>query len=495
MTPYQELEAIFRRMSVLRGVQSVLHWDMAVNMPDGGAAARAEQLAALKRLQHETLTDPRLADLLVAAGEGEGLDDWRRSNLRAMRRRWLHARAVDPALVEAHTHASIACEMAWRAAKPAGDFAAVAPHLEKIVALVREIAAARAEALGVTPYEALLDQFEPGGSTARIDGLFDDLSAFLPGFLERVLDHQVRRPAARPPSGPFPIDRQRALGVAMMETIGFDFAGGRLDVSHHPFCSGIPEDIRITTRYREEDFTSSLMGVLHETGHALYEKGLPADWRNQPVGLGAGMAIHESQSLLMEMQACRSPEFLAFAAPVMRDAFGGDGPEWAPDNLFRHYTTVQRSFIRVDADEVTYPAHVILRYRLERAMLAGDLPVADLPVAWNEGMQALLGIVPPDHARGCLQDVHWFSGAIGYFPTYTMGAMAAAQLFQAAKRAVPEIPAAIGRGDFAPLLGWLRANVHGRGALHHTDDLLAEATGAPLGTAAFKAHLEARYLS
>ena len=499
MNAYRELEAVFRRLSLLRGVQSVLHWDMAVNMPDGGAEARGEQLAALKLINHEILTAPRVADLLdeagEGAGEGAGLDAWQRANLRGMRRRWLHARAVEPRLVEALTRASIACEMAWRTARPAGDFAAVVPHLEAIVALVRETAQARAAALDVSPYEALLDQFEPGGRTARIDALFADPAAFLPAFLERVLEHQARRPATGAPAGPLPVERQRALGVAMMEAIGFDFGGGRLDVSHHPFCSGIPEDIRITTRYREDDFTSSLMGVLHETGHALYEKGLPAAWRNQPVGLSVGMAIHESQSLLIEMQACRSREFLAFAAPRMRAAFGGDGPEWAPDSLFRLYTRVERGFIRVDADEVTYPAHVILRYRLERALLDGGLAVADLPGAWDEGMAGLLGVVPPDHTLGCLQDIHWYSGSIGYFPTYTMGAMAAAQLFQAARRAVPEIPAAIARGDFAPLLGWLRAHVHGKGSLHETDDLLAEATGAPLGTAAFKAHLEARYLS
>ena len=237
------------------------------------------------------------------------------------------------------------------------------------------------------------------------------------------------------------------------------------------------------------------MGVLHETGHGLYEAGLPRDWRRQPVGNARGMALHESQSLLMEMQACRSDAFLEFAAPRMRAAFGKDGPAWTADNLHRLYTRVAPGYIRVDADEVTYPLHIMLRYRLERAMLAGDLKLADLPGAWNEGMRELLGIVPPDDALGCLQDIHWPDGGWGYFPTYTLGALAAAQLFAAARRANPGLLAAIGKGDFAPLLAWLRANVHGKGSLESTDQVLIEATGDRLGTAAFKAHLETRYLS
>ena len=235
------------------------------------------------------------------------------------------------------------------------------------------------------------------------------------------------------------------------------------------------------------------MGVLHETGHALYEMGLPADWHYQPVGSARGMALHESQSLLIEMQACRSREYLRFAAPLMREAFGGSGPEWEVENLYRLYTHVERSFIRVDADEVTYPAHVILRYRLERALIDGDLRLADLPGAWNDAMEDLLGIRPPDDRQGCLQDIHWYDGAWGYFPTYTMGAMAAAQLFAAAKAAQPEIPDRIAEGDFKPLVRWMRENLHAKGSSASTDELMEAATGKPLGADDFKAHLQARY--
>jgi carboxypeptidase Taq len=236
------------------------------------------------------------------------------------------------------------------------------------------------------------------------------------------------------------------------------------------------------------------MGVLHETGHALYERGLPVDWRGQPVGAPRGMSVHESQSLLVEMQVCRSRAFLEFAAPILRDYFGGAGPSWEPENLYRLNTRVDRTFIRVDADEVTYPAHVILRYRLERALVEGSLALADLPGAWDDGMRELLGVVPPDHRLGCLQDVHWYDGAWGYFPTYTLGAMTSAQLFAAARRANPGLEAGIARGEFAPLFGWLRENVHAKGSFLSTSELIAAATGAPLDVNVFLGHLRGRYL-
>jgi carboxypeptidase Taq len=279
-----------------------------------------------------------------------------------------------------------------------------------------------------------------------------------------------------------------------MQRIGFDFAHGRLDVSSHPFCGGTPDDVRITTRYSESDFARALMGVLHETGHALYQRGLPIEWRRQPVGRARGMAVHESQSLLLEMQVCRSRAFLTYAAPILREAFAGVGPGWEAEALHRRQIRVQRGVIRVDADEVTYPAHVILRYRLERAMIAGDLRPSDLPGAWAEGLYALLGVAPANDREGCLQDIHWYDGAWGYFPTYTLGALIAAQLFETARCDVPDLTEAIALGEFAPLLGWLRERVHSKGSLLPTSELVEEATGRPLGTASFERHLRDRYL-
>ena len=494
--PYAELEKRFGRMSAVNRAGAILNWDRSTMMPAGASDDRADQLATLGVISHEMMVAPDMPDLLSRAEEGKAsLDAWRAANLREMRHAWTHENALPSDLVEARTRASSACEMAWREAKKNNDFKSLLPSMMEVLKITRRIAEAKSAALGLSHYDALLDEYEPGGRAVRIDAMFDELSAFLPGMLSKVMERQKAEGAPLPLEGPFPVEAQRQLGEGLIRIIGFDFNHGRLDVSAHPFTGGTADDVRITTRYDEDDFARALMGVLHETGHALYEAGLPRDWRRQPVGNARGMVLHESQSLLMEMQACRGRDFIDFAAPRMRAAFGKSGPAWQADNIHRIYTRAAPGFIRVDADEVTYPLHIVLRYRLERAMLAGDLALADLPGAWNDGMRELLGIVPPTDALGCLQDIHWPDGAIGYFPTYTLGALAAAQLFAAAKTAVPGLLASIGKGDFAPLLGWLRANVHGKGSIADTDAILSAATGAPLGTAAFKAHLESRYLS
>lgn len=494
MPAYADLAAHFGRAAALSNAVGILQWDNATMMPKGAAPTRAESLALLRVLHHSMVCDQRIGDWLADAEADNALGEWERANLREIRRLWTVETAVPPDLVEASSRAVSHCEMAWRKAREESDFASLLPLLAEVLNLQRQIGVAKGERLGLSAYDALLNDYEPGGRSERIDALFDDLARFLPGFTAEVLEAQARRPAALMPDGPFPVEAQRALGIEMMKVVGYDFDRGRLDVSTHPFCGGADNDVRITTRYDDADFTKALMGVMHETGHALYEQGRPQAMIHQPVGQARSMSVHESQSLLMEMQACRSREFLSFAAPHMRASFGGSGPAWEAENLYRVYTRVHRGFIRVDADEVTYPAHVILRYRLERALIAGEMPLAELPSAWAEGMRDLLGIVPPDDRLGCLQDIHWPSGGWGYFPTYTLGAMTAAQLFDAAKRAEPDIPADIARGDFSKLISWLRTNVHGQGSLLETDALLTHATGRPLDAAVFKAHLKRRYL-
>ncbi|MBB3174405.1 carboxypeptidase Taq [Endobacter medicaginis] len=489
---YDRLKQRFARIATLGEAAAMLGWDAQAMMPDGGSEARGEQLATLSGLAHEMLVAPETGALLEAASTPDS-SAWDVANLRLMKRSYLKATVLPGDLVEALSRQSNACEMAWRQARAESDFAAIAPKLEGLLSLVREQATALSEVLSLSPYDALMDEFQPGIGAADAAPIFARYEAFLRDNLDAIEARQAAGPA--PVALPaLPIDAQEALCRDLAARVGLDFDHARLDRSIHPFCGGTPTDIRITTRYSEADPSNALYAVVHETGHALYEAGLPKDWRGrQPVGQACGMAAHESQSLSIEMQACRSDAFLSWLGPFLAERFG-DHPAYAPDNLARAWRRVERGFIRVDADEVTYPAHVILRFRLEQAMIAGDLKVADLPGAWAEGLHALLGVTPPDDARGCLQDIHWYSGAFGYFPSYSLGAMTAAQLMDAARAATLDLDAALATGDFRPLRGWMAANVHAQGSLYGFNDLLRHATGAPLGIEPFLAHLRRRYL-
>jgi carboxypeptidase Taq len=493
-TAYDRLAARFERIATLGEASSVLGWDAATMMPPGGGPARGDQLAVLAGLSHSLLVAPVVGDDLAAAEVAGEDDPWRAANLRLMRHAYTRATAMPPDLVEAQARTNSACEKVWREARRQSDFAMVRPHLEEVVRLMREAAAALAPALGLDPYDALMDGYQRGMRTADVTKVFEEYEGFLRWALPRAEERQAHNASPKRPADPFPIAAQETLCRRLAERLGLDFAHARLDRSAHPFSGGTPSDVRITSRYDETDFTQAVLAVLHETGHALYERGLPAAWARQPVGEAAGMAAHESQSLIVEMQACRSDPFLGWLGPQLHTAFGGDAAPYRTENLARLWRRVARGFIRVDADEMTYPAHVILRFRLEQALVAGSLAVADLPGAWNDGFRSLLGMTPPDDARGCLQDIHWYDGAFGYFPSYTLGAMAAAQLMAAARRDVPSLDAALGSGDLSPLLTWLRAKVHGLGSLYEFNALLSHATGKPLDPADFQSHLTARYL-
>ena len=493
MTAYARLSARFARIATIGEASSVLGWDASAMMPPGGGAARGDQLAVLAGLAHGLLTAPEAASDLAQAHAGD--DEWDVANLGLMRHAHIRATAVPADLVEAQARANSACEKVWREARRTSDFAAVAPYLVEVVSLVRQSAEAMAPALGLSPYDALMDGYQRGIGAADVAPVFSRYETFLRDALPRAEERQARQspPLALP--GVFPADRQEGLCRHLSARAGLEFEHARLDRSTHPFCGGTPTDVRITTRYDEADPAQALMGVLHETGHALYERGLPTGYARQPVGEAAGMAAHESQSLIVEMQSCRSDPFLAWLGPELHGIFGGAAEPYAPANLSRLWRRIERGFIRVDADEMTYPAHVILRFRLEQALIAGDLQVAELPGAWRDGMMALLGVAPPDDARGCLQDIHWYDGGFGYFPSYTLGAMAAAQLMAAARRGVPELDAGLGRGDLGPLIGWLRLHVHSQGSRLGFNDLLCAATGKPLDPTDFEAHLTARYLT
>ena len=494
MGAYDRLTARFARIATIDEASAMLNWDASAVMPVGGSAARGDQLAVLASLSHDLLCAPALGDDLIDAEAAPPGNPWHAANLRLMRRARLRATAVPSELVEALSRANSVGEVVWRGARDTSNFAAVAPHLAKIVRLTREMAQALGPALGLSPYDALMDAQQPGIGAADIRPVFEAYEAFLCRVLPEIEQRQAAETPIRRPAGPFPAAIQEALCRHIAAAAGLDFEHARLDRSAHPFCGGTPTDVRITTRYDETDYSRALMGVVHETGHALYERGLPTEYARQPVGLAAGMAAHESQSLILEMQAGRSDAFLAWLGPQLYKSFNGDPAAYTPDNLGRMWRHVARSFIRVDADEVTYPAHVILRFRLEQAMIVGALPVIDLPSAWNAGMRDLLGIVPPDDRRGCLQDIHWYSGLFGYFPSYTVGAMAAAQLMAAARRQVQGLEAEFASGNLSPLTGWLRRKIHASGSLLGFNELMMEATGKKLDSTDFEAHLTARYL-
>jgi carboxypeptidase Taq len=494
MTSYRLLVQRFDRHYLLRSSANVLEWDAQAMMPDGGGDLRAAQLGTLRLLAHEAIATPDMEELLTKAEASPPEDPWERANVASMRRAWVHAAAIPADLVEAHARAASGCELAWRAARRDDDFASLLPKLAEVVNLTRQVGQAKAAKMGLSAYDALADEYEQGAREALLAPLFARLERELPPLVDAIVAAQARGPRAPDLGGPFPVERQAALGRHLAERMGFDFTRGRLDVSAHPFCGGTPEDVRMTTRYDERSFLPSILGVIHETGHALYEMGLPRAWVRQPVGQAAGMGLHESQSLLMEMQAARSPEFLGYLSGVAAEELGVSPALLSAEALVLHAQRVERSLIRVDADEATYPLHVIVRFTLEQALLSGDLAVKDLPGAFRDRMERVVGIRPETDRDGCLQDVHWPSGAFGYFPSYTIGAIAAAQLFAAALVVHPAIPSELARGELGSVRAFAREHVHQHGSRYDTNTILQRATGRGLDVEALLRHLRRRYL-
>ncbi|WP_087023709.1 carboxypeptidase M32 [Thaumasiovibrio subtropicus] len=490
---YQALCQHFIRLSRFHHLGLICGWDQAAMMPAGGQQARAEAMAELHKLTHQLLNDPSLEDWFRKAKD-EDLSLQDQINLKEMHRVWQQSTLLPESLVEAKSLAGSKCEHAWRTQRPNNDWKGFSKNLEAVLTLSREEAQLRADATGVSPYEAMLELYEPGMTTAKLDNLFADVKTWLPNLIQTITEKQAQEPLLIP-EGPFDTSQQKALGLDVMTLLGFDFNHGRLDVSAHPFCGGVPSDVRITTRYDINDFTSTMMGVIHETGHARYEQGLPKAFAGLPAGVARSMGVHESQSLFFEMQLSRHPEFVTSLAPRIRQAFDRhNDPALSADNLIKLNTRVKPGYIRVDADEVTYPAHVILRYEIERALIEGDLEVADLPDAWDEKMQHYLGLSTKDNfTNGCMQDIHWTDGSFGYFPSYTLGAMYAAQLMASVEKQV-DVEHCLRTQSLSPIFDWLSDNIWSQGSLHSTDDLIRNATGETLNAAHFEAHLRKRYL-
>lgn len=495
---FTKLDELGRKLEALEHAQSMLSVDEAVQMPSGGGEKRAEAMSMLAGMHHEMASAPYIAEWIAHARK-EALNSEQKIAVSEFEREFVNRTCLSSDFVRRQVSARVRSEQLWRELRSTGNWKDFLPAFEGIVSLAREEAQLRADVLKLAPYDALIEQFDPGSRAFNITPVFTELKVFLKNFIPEALAAQDERRArhpARPFNAPFPIENQKALGEAMMKAIGFDFTHGRLDVSHHPFCGGVPSDVRMTTRYTTSEFLSSLMGILHETGHGLYEQGLPKDWAHWPVGKARGMAAHESQSLFVEKQLARNPAFWEWAMPVVREHLGDAAiAGWALEDILAQVHRIERGLIRVDADEATYPLHVILRYEIEQQLIAGNLAPRDVPEIWDAKMREYLGLSTIDNPRdGPMQDVHWPSGAFGYFPSYTLGAMMAAQQWAAVERENPKVNDDIRKGNFTGINNWRRKNIWSRASTLSTPELMRAATGETLQARYFTEHLRKRYL-
>jgi carboxypeptidase Taq len=466
---WSDLTTILRDLEAIDGAAGVLGWDQQTMMPRRGGAARGEQMAVLARLGHERLADPKVGELLDALGKSE-LDAVQKAAVRNTRRHYARATRVSPALVTKLAVAQSDAFEAWVQAKQRSDFESFAPHLEKLLELTLE----RARAIDPSrhPYDVLLDEFDPGTTVASLRGMFARLRSGLSELIRAV----ATRPQLPYVDARFPVDRQRGLHSDVARALGYDFEAGRLDEAEHPFTVGLhPHDVRITTHFYEDDILGGLGGTVHETGHALYEQGLPLDWRGTNVCRAASFGLHESQSRFWENFVGRSLPFFRWFEGRMKQVF----PETAvtAEDLYRAANRVVPGTIRVKADEVTYNLHIIVRFEIELELFEGRLAVRDLPAAWNRRYQEYLGITPPNDAEGVLQDVHWSSGAFAYFPSYTLGNLYAASFGATLQREIPDLWSRIEQGDFAVVLGWLREKIHRQGHLNDAPDIVRGVVG------------------
>ncbi len=494
---YDELLSLFRKAAFLESAASVLGWDRETFMPPGGAEHRAGQLSVLSGLHHQMATDPRIEELLDALQDSELTDSAESDsavNLREIRRVYDRQRRLPQRLVEELARVTALAQHHWVAARRADDFSAFAPWLTQVVRLKQEEAQALQTESQNDAYDALLDEYEPGMSGHDVDAVFRRLRQKLVTLLDTIRG-APRRPDEGILTRDYPTDVQERLGRRAAEAIGFDFHAGRLDVAAHPFCSGTgPGDCRMTTRYDPQCFSTSFFGTLHETGHALYEQGLPADAWGTPLGTAVSLGIHESQSRLWENIVGRSPAFWEHFYPLVQEAFPASLGGTPIEDFVFAINAVRPSLIRVEADEVTYNLHIMMRFDLERALIQDALSVEDLPVAWNERFERDFGMRPPGDADGCMQDVHWSAGLFGYFPTYALGNMYAAQFFEAVLDDLGDLHRRFAQGEFSELLSWLRHHIHSQGQRFPAARLVEAVTGKPLSDEPLMRHLEDRFL-
>lgn len=487
---YNNLEKIFKKLNVMNDISGLIHWDMEVMMPTSALPSHIDKLQLLSKL-HSRLIESAKVKKLISEAQTEKLDAWQSVNLKLMEKEHILAKAIPDKLNKALINATNNCSMVWRTARVNDDYKSFSKALKPVLNLTKEMAHIRGECLKIDPYDALIDIYDPGRKASEIDHLFAAIQTNIKDLLAYRLENQTDAPNL---CAHYPIAAQKKLGIECMKDIGFDFNRGRLDISIHPFCSGSADDVRITTRYDTKHFLSALLGILHETGHALYEMNLPKAWRGQPLGSSLGMAIHESQSHFVEMQLAQSTSFMKYLQPKLHKYFPDCADKLTLQALHATVCYAERSLIRVEADELTYPLHIILRYNLEKLLIGGELQLEDLPTAWNEGMQDLLGIKPSNNADGCMQDIHWPSGSFGYFPSYTLGSMTAAQLANKCRKSLPKYDEMISSGDLKGILSWLSENIHQQASFHETaNNLIISATYESLNPRYYLEHLHKKY--
>jgi carboxypeptidase Taq len=487
---YETFLVAVREIGQLGTIEALLDWDSETFMPPNGLSIRAEQLALVASLAHQRRSDPRLGEMLAKL-DGAATEPAQVTNVREMRR--LHERAVKipTDLVRRIARVSTVAKSVWAKARAESNFTLFAPHLAELLDLKRQVA----DALGFPNgrYDALLDEYEPGMTTTQVARLFGELRGPLSDLVKQLAAAK-RKPDSTILRRFFPRDAQERFARRLAGAIGLDFNAGRIDVSTHPFCTSLGSgDVRFTTRYNEDFFNPAVFGVLHEAGHALYEQGLDPAHSFTPMGHAVSLGIHESQSRLWENFIGRGRAFWEHFHADCQKAFPQALGSVSLDAFHAAINAVNPSPIRVEADEVTYNLHIILRFELEQAMLDGILAVKDVPAAWNAKLKELLGITPRNDAEGCLQDIHWAMGAFGYFPTYALGNLYAAQLYDALQRAVPDLADRIRRGDFSALLDWLRVNIHRLGQQYRSAELIEKVTGRPPGTVPFVQYIRAKY--
>jgi carboxypeptidase Taq len=489
---YDRFIARVKELRALNGIGACLHWDQETQMPPKGAEARAEQLALITGIAHDRLVSDEmgaLLDELAGPAASGALDPVRAANVREVRRVFDREKKLPTELVQEIAKTQSLAQEAWVAARKRSDFAAFAPWLEKNLALQKR----RAELVGyeTEPYDALLDEYEPGARARDVAPLFAALRGEIVP-LVAAIGAAPRK--AEPIAGRFPKEAQRDFGMQVARDMGFDFEAGRLDVSPHPFCSGFhPLDVRITTRYDESDFRGALFGIMHEAGHGLYEQGFDLQHAGTPMAEAASTGIHESQSRLWENLVGRSRAFWTHYYPKLQAAFPDPLRSVDFERFYLAVNEVKPSLIRTESDEVTYNLHILLRFELEQALFSGALAVSELPGVWAKKMEEYLGVTPPSDAEGVLQDVHWSAGLFGYFPTYTLGNLYAAQFFDAAKKEIPDLEAKIGRGELLALREWLREKVHKRGMLWRPAELCRQVSGEPLDARYFTTYLKTKF--